>query len=130
MKVILFDGVCNLCNGLVNWVIDRDTKNQFKFSSLQSAYGQKIIQQFGIAGEYMDTVVLVEDDRAFLRSEAVLRILLHLGYPYKILYGSIIVPKFIRDGIYSFIAKNRYQWFGKRDTCRIPDIRLKSKFLE
>lgn len=130
MKVILFDGVCNLCNGLVNWIIDHDTKNKFMFSSLQSTYGLNVVQQYHLTGNYMDTVVLLEDEKIFLRSEAVLRILKLLGYPYKLLYSGILFPRFVRDGIYNFVAKNRYSWFGKRETCRIPTPELKAKFIE
>jgi predicted DCC family thiol-disulfide oxidoreductase YuxK len=130
MKVILFDGVCNLCNGLVNWIIDHDKKAVFKFSSLQSAYGLRMIEKFGIKGEYLSTVVLVDDDKAWLRSDAVLLILKHLGGIWAAAYGFIIVPAFIRNFIYNIVARNRYRWFGKRDTCRVPTPELKNRFLE
>ncbi len=127
--VILFDGVCNLCNASVNWIIDRDKKNQFKFASLQSEYGQSVIKEFNIAGDYMDTVVLQEEEMIYLRSAAALRILKHLGGIYSIAYIFIILPEFIRDFVYNIIAKNRYRWFGKQDACRIPSPDLKAKFL-
>lgn len=127
--VILFDGVCNLCNASVNWIIDRDKKNQFKFASLQSEYGQSVIKKFNITGDYMDTVVLQEEEKIYLRSAAALRILKHLGGIYSIAYIFIILPEFVRDFVYNVIAKNRYRWFGKQDACRIPSPDLKAKFL-
>lgn len=127
--VILFDGVCNLCNSSVNWVIDRDSKNLFQFASLQSDYGISVVKKFSITGNYMDTVVLLEEDKIFMRSDAVLRILKHLGGVYSLAYVFILVPRFIRDFVYKVIAKNRYRWFGKQDACRIPSPDLKAKFL-
>lgn len=127
--VILFDGVCNLCNASVNWIIDRDKNNLFKFASLQSEYGQSVIKKFNITGDYMDTVVLQEEGKVYLRSAAALRILKHLGGIYSIAYIFIIIPEFVRDFIYNVIAKNRYRWFGKQDACRIPSPDLKAKFL-
>jgi predicted DCC family thiol-disulfide oxidoreductase YuxK len=130
MNVILFDGVCNLCNGLVNWIIDRDKQNLFMFASLQSGYGKNAAFQSGINTEYMNTVILIEDGKLYQRSTAVLRILKRLGYPYKLAYAGIIFPLFIRNGVYNFVARNRYKWFGKRDVCRVPEPGLKAKFIE
>jgi predicted DCC family thiol-disulfide oxidoreductase YuxK len=127
--VILFDGVCNLCNASVNWIIDRDSKNQFKFASLQSEYGQSVIKKFNITGDYMDTVVLQEGEKVYLRSAAALRILKHIGGIYSVGYVFILLPEFVRDFFYNLIAKNRYRWFGKQDACRIPSPDLKAKFL-
>jgi len=129
MTVVLFDGVCNLCNGSVNWLIDHDTKNQFQFASLQSDYGKKVVAQFNLKGDYLDTVLLLQDDQVYMRSEAVLRICKKLGGGYSLLYGFVIVPAFIRDFFYNIVARNRYRWFGKQDACRIPTPELKAKFL-
>jgi predicted DCC family thiol-disulfide oxidoreductase YuxK len=129
MMVILFDGVCNLCNASVNWIIDQDKKNLFRFASLQSAYGKSVIEQFNITGNYMDTVVLLEDDKVYLRSEAALRVLKHLGGLYSLAYAFVIVPAFLRNFVYNIVAENRYRWFGKQDACRIPTPHLKAKFL-
>lgn len=129
MYVVLFDGVCNLCNASVNWIIDRDKRNEFKFASLQSDYGRQAVQKFNLGGNYMDTVVLVEGERVYTQSTAVLRVMLHLGGAYKLLYGFIIIPAFIRNFFYRLIAKNRYQLFGKKDSCRIPTPELKQKFI-
>jgi predicted DCC family thiol-disulfide oxidoreductase YuxK len=130
MKVILFDGVCNLCNGLVNWVIDHDKNGVFKFASLQSAYGRQMIEKFNMRGNYLDTLVLVDEENVNLRSSAVLIILKYMGGVYALAYGFIIVPAFLRNFIYNVVAKNRYRWFGKRDTCRVPTPELKNRFLE
>lgn len=129
MLVVLFDGVCNLCNGSVNWLIDHDKKNKFQFASLQSDYGQKVIAQFQLQGDHMDTVLLQEGDKIFMRSEAILRICKNLGGIYLLLYALIITPAFIRDFVYKIVANNRYRWFGKQETCRVPSPELKEKFL-
>lgn len=130
MKVILFDGVCNLCNGLVNWVIDHDRKKLFMFSALQSAYGAGVIEKYSIKGQFMDTVILVDEDKAFLRSDAILKIFKYLGGFYSLAGFFVVVQAFIRNFFYNIVAKNRYRWFGKMDACRIPTPELKSRFLE
>jgi predicted DCC family thiol-disulfide oxidoreductase YuxK len=129
MLVVLFDGVCNLCNSSVNWIIDHDKEGKFKFASLQSVYGQNVVKQFNLTGEYMDTVLLLDGDKLYKRSEAVLRIAKHIGGIYSLVYVFIIVPAFIRNFFYNFVARNRYRWFGKQDACRIPTPELKAKFL-
>ncbi len=130
MKVVVFDGVCNLCNSSVNWIIDHDKRNQFLFSSLQSGYGKEVVRKFNIVGDYLNTFILVEDEKIYLRSTAALRVLKHIGGIYTLGYAFIIVPRFIRDGIYDIIARNRYRWFGRQESCRIPTPALKAKFLE
>lgn len=129
MLVVLFDGVCNLCNSSVNWIIDHDKEGKFQFASLQSVYGQNVVKQFNLTGEYMDTVLLLDGDKLYKRSEAVLRIAKHIGGIYSLAYVFIIVPAFIRNFFYNFVARNRYRWFGKQDACRIPSPELKAKFL-
>lgn len=130
MYVILFDGVCNLCNAAVNWIIDHDSRNVIKFASLQSEYGRQMVQKHNLHGEYMDTIYLIEGDKVYNRSDAVLRTLKHLKGVYSLGYGFIIVPRFIRNFFYNLVARNRYKWFGKRDACRIPTPELKAKFIE
>ena len=130
MKVILFDGVCNLCNSSVNWIIDHDKQNQFKFASLQSVYGQNTVKQLGLQDNYMSTVVFEDNGKAYLRSDAALQILKQLGGVYSLAVVFYIVPSFIRDFFYEIVANNRYKWFGKKEICRIPTPELKSKFLE
>lgn len=129
MLVVLFDDVCNLCNSSVNWLINHDAKNQFQFASLQSDYGKKVVEQFHVKGNYMDTVLFLENDKIYSHSTAVLRICKHLGGVYSLFYAFIIVPAFVRNSVYNFIAKNRYRWFGKQESCRVPTPELKEKFL-
>ena len=130
MYVILFDGVCNLCNGAVNWLIKRDKKNIFKFASLQSAYGKQVIEQNKLTNQYLNTIVLVENNKVYLRSIAVLRVLKHLGGVYKLAYIFIVLPVPVLNFFYNIVAKYRYRWFGKTDSCRVPDASLKEKFIE
>src|SRR6185295_2981954 len=124
-RIILFDGVCNLCNGAVNFVIDHDTKGRFKFAALQSDFGKSVAKRLSWREDVMETFVLLEGDQAFTRSTAALRIARGLGLPWSILYIKIIVPRPIRDWVYDMIARNRYKWFGRRDQCRVPTPELK-----
>ena len=128
-SIILFDGVCNLCNGAVQFVIKRDNKNQFLFASLQSEEGKQILEDNNFPANKNDSFLLVEDGKVYERSTATLRVLKNLSGLRSLLYGFIIVPKFIRDSVYNWIAKNRYQWFGRKDECMIPTPELKAKFL-
>jgi predicted DCC family thiol-disulfide oxidoreductase YuxK len=128
-SIILFDGVCNLCNGAVQFVIKRDNKNQFLFASLQSEEGKQILEDNNFSANKSDSFLLVEDGKVYERSTAALRVLKNLSGLRSLLYGFIIVPKFIRDSVYNWIAKNRYQRFGRKDECMIPTPELKAKFL-
>ncbi|MFT6150100.1 MAG: putative DCC family thiol-disulfide oxidoreductase YuxK [Saprospiraceae bacterium] len=128
--IILFDGVCNLCNGAVQFVIERDKNQRFRFASLQSKTGQEYQQKAGLSLDRIDTILLVENGKIYQKSTAALRIARHLNALWSIMYIFIIVPVFIRDGIYDFIAKNRYRWFGKQDSCWMPTPDLKSLFLD
>ena len=123
MMVVLFDGVCNLCNGAVDWIITRDRNNRFRFASLQSDYGRQVIEKYELTSDYLNTIVLVEDDKVYLRAPAVLRILKHLGGVYSVLYIFNALPSSILNFFYNIVAKYRYGWFGKRDTCRVPDAK-------
>ena len=127
--VILFDGVCNLCNASVNFVIDRDREGYFKFGALQSDEGRILLQESGITEEYLDSIILVENDQVYRESDAALRIARRLTGGWPLIYYFRWIPRGIRDGIYRWIARNRYSWFGKSDTCRIPTPELKSRFL-
>ena len=128
-KIILFDGVCNLCNSSVTFIIKRDYKDRFRFAALQSEIGQLYIQKFDIDPVETDSIILVEADNYYAKSSAALRIAKHLSGGYPLLYGFMIVPKFIRNAVYDYIAKNRYKWYGKREQCMIPTPELKAKFL-
>ncbi len=128
-NIILFDGVCNFCDSSVNFIIDRDKENIFKFAALQSEKGQEILDYFKLPKDDFDSFVFIEKDKVFKKSSAALKIANKLGGLWKILYPLIIIPKFIRDFFYNLIAKNRYKLFGKKDACRIPTPELKQKFL-
>lgn len=128
-SIILFDGVCNLCNAAVQFVIKRDKHNQFVFASLQSEEGEKILADTNFAGNKMNSFLLVEQGKIYDRSTGALKVCKKLTGLWPILYGFIIVPKFIRDRVYGFIAKHRYKWFGKKDECMISTPDLQAKFL-
>ncbi len=129
MATILFDGVCNLCNGAVRFVIARDPKARFRFAALTSDAAQSLLRQSAVSGPLPDSIVLVEDDRVYFRSDAALRIARQLTFPWPLLSIFAIVPRFIRDGVYDFIAARRYRWFGRRETCMVPTPELRRRFL-
>lgn len=112
--IILFDGVCNLCNGAVQFIIERDKKQHFRFASLQSKIGQEYQQKAGLALDKIDTILLVENGKIHQKSTAALRIARQLDGFWSLLFVFIIVPAFIRNAVYNFIAKNRYRWFGNK----------------
>lgn len=128
-KVILFDGVCNLCNGAINFVIKKDKGNIFKFAPLQSEIGKTLLSKFEIDTSKVDSIILVDGEKCYVKSSAALRIAKDLSGGYPLLYGFLILPRFIRDAVYDYIAKNRYKWFGKKESCMIPTPELKEKFL-
>ena len=128
--IIFFDGVCNLCNSSVQFILKKDTNNVFLFSSLQSDAAKGILLQYNLENFDLSSIILVENNVIYQKSTAVLKIAKRLTGISKYAYVFIIVPKFIRDGVYSLIAKNRYKWFGKRDSCILPTAALKLRFLE
>jgi predicted DCC family thiol-disulfide oxidoreductase YuxK len=128
-KIILFDGVCNLCNGAVTYIIKRDKNNVFKFAALQSEIGQELISKFNIDTSKVDSIILIDGEKHYTKSSAALHIAKQLSGAYPLLFGFMVVPKFIRNSVYDYIAKNRYKWFGKKESCMIPTVELKSKFL-
>ena len=126
---ILFDGVCNLCSGFVVFTIRRDPDAKFKFASLQSEEGEKIQKEFNMNPDDISTMVLIDDDKYFIKSGAALRIFKQLNGLWPVLYVFIIIPRPIRDYVYDIVAKNRYKWFGKQDQCMLPTPELKERFL-
>ena len=127
---VLFDGVCNLCNGTVQFVIKRDRAAIFRFASLQSNYAQRLLRQVNLPANQLYSVIVFEDGVAYQKSDATLRIARHLSGFWRWLYIFRFVPKFIRDGLYNFIATNRYRFFGKQDHCMIPTPELKARFVD
>jgi len=128
--IIFFDGVCNLCNSSVNFVIDRDPKSFFKFATLQSPSAKELLSDLHFNPADLESIVFFSGNRIFRKSRAALEISRHLRGIWPMLYILIVIPGFIRDFLYDFIAKNRYEWFGKQDICRIPTPELKSRFLD
>ena len=127
--LILFDGVCNLCNSSVQYVIKHDPNRLFRFASLQSGFAQKILSGYDLSLKEYNSFILLKDNKIYTRSTAALLVLKKLKGFIKSLYVFIIVPKFIRDAVYNIIAKNRYKWFGKKQVCWLPSPELKSLFL-
>ena len=128
--VVLFDGICNLCNGAINFIIDHDSEAVFRFAPLQSDVGGRLARACGIDVEHLSTLVLYDQDGCHTRSAAALRIARRLDGLLPLLYGLIVVPPWIRDAVYDVIAANRYRWFGKRDQCRMPTPELRERFLQ
>lgn len=129
-EVVFFDGVCNLCNSSVNFLIDRDPKARFRLSSLQSEFAQQFLPQFGVDTSKIDSIAFYVDGKLYRRSRAVLEIARRMRRAWPLMYVFVIIPGFLRDAIYNWIARNRYKWFGKQDTCRVPTPNLKSRFLD
>ena len=127
--IVLFDGVCNFCNYWVNFIIKHDKKGQLRFASLQGEYGQLMQAKFNLDNTKLDSVILVLNDQVYLYSDAVIGIGQQLGGIFKLALIFKIIPRPILDYIYKFIAKNRYRWFGQRDSCMMPTPELKNKFL-
>jgi predicted DCC family thiol-disulfide oxidoreductase YuxK len=127
--IILFDGVCNLCNGLVRFIIKRDKSGRFKFASLQSDIGQQWLKRFDLAKNEFESFILMRGDKYYLKSTGVLKMLRELRGIWKAFYIFIVIPRPVRDFLYDLIAKSRYRIFGKQDTCMIPTPELKDRFL-
>lgn len=130
MATILFDGVCNLCNGFVQFVIARDPDARFRFASLSSETAGRLLKESGVTEPIPDTVVLVEGGQVYFRSDAPLRIARRLPFPWPLLGIFLVIPRFIRDRVYDFIAARRYRWFGRQDVCLIRTPDLQRRFLD
>jgi predicted DCC family thiol-disulfide oxidoreductase YuxK len=130
--VVLFDGVCNLCNGVVNFAIDRDPGSRLRFASLQSPVGRQMLERLGhsVPSGDPDSILLVERGRVHERSGAALRIARHLSGGWSLLAAFLVVPRPLRDLVYRWVASHRYRWFGKADACRVPTPDLRARFIE
>jgi predicted DCC family thiol-disulfide oxidoreductase YuxK len=128
--VILFDGLCNLCNRSVQFILQREKDDALRFASLQSATGQELLKKNGLPLTDINTFVFIENGRAYTRSTAALRVCRRLKGPWPLLYGFMIVPGFLRNGVYDLVARKRYKWFGKRQECMVPAPRWQARFLE
>ena len=128
-QIIFFDGVCNLCNNSINFIIDRDKNQVFRYAPLQSDFAKEQLIPKGANPDKLDSIILLKDGKVYHKSSAALQIARNLSGAWSLLAGLMIFPKFIRDFVYDIIAKNRYKWFGKRDECRIPTPELKKLFV-
>ena len=128
-SIILFDGLCNLCDAAVNFVIKHDVEKNFLFTSLQSDVGQKLLKKYNLPLENFNSFTLIQNNEVYTQSTAALKVAKQLKSGIKFIYIFIIIPPFIRNAIYNWIAKNRYKWFGKKEVCLIPTPELKARFL-
>ena len=129
-RLILFDGMCNLCSFWVRFVIQRDPRKEFRFAALQSAAGQETLRRLALAGGEPHTMVFVEEGKAYLKSSAALRIARRIGGLGSLAFVFIILPAPVRDFFYDLVARNRYRWFGRKESCMVPTPDLKDRFLE
>ncbi|MGV2965014.1 thiol-disulfide oxidoreductase DCC family protein [Paenibacillus sp. AGC30] len=127
--IVLVDGVCHFCQGLTKWIIKRDPEGKYHFASLQSDVAKELLAKGNLSTDSMDTFVLIENGKYYTRSTAALRLAKGLKYPYPLLYVFIIVPRFIRNAVYNWVARNRYRWFGKDEACMLPTPEIKDRFL-
>lgn len=129
MRILFFDGYCSLCNGLVDWLIRRDHHHRLQFSSLQGETAKVHLPSAYRSTGDVDTVLFLKDGKIYERSTAILYVLMELGFPWSLMGVFLLVPRFLRNAIYRLIAKNRYAFFGKRETCRVPTKDEKQKLL-
>lgn len=128
-SIVFFDGVCNLCNASIDFIIKRDRHNKFLVGALQDGFSKELLSKHQVKEDYLDSLVLLENGEIFYKSTAALKIARRLSGLWPVFYPLIILPTWLRDPVYDFIGKNRYRWFGKKNTCRIPTPEEKAKFL-
>lgn len=127
--LVLYDGQCGLCNHLVQFVLKHDRRGRFRFAALQSELGRGLLERHGLPADALDTFVLVDGGRAFIKSRAALRTVGGLDAPWPLLRAFSIVPGPLADGVYDFVARNRYRWFGRTDACILPSPEVRARFL-
>ena len=128
--LLLFDGVCNLCSSSVQFVLKRNRKGNVRFASLQSDFGKEVLNKSNLPHTYLNSLVLIENGKTYVKSEAALQLAKHLDGIWKMGSVFLLIPKFIRNPIYDWIARNRYAWFGKKETCWIPEQKWNDRFLD
>ncbi|MBS1625774.1 MAG: thiol-disulfide oxidoreductase DCC family protein [Bacteroidetes bacterium] len=128
-RLVLFDGVCNLCNASVQFVIRHDTKGRFRFATLQSETGQEVLHTHGLSEKEFDSFIYLRQGQLYLRSTAALYLMRDLGGAWGLLYAFIIMPRPLRDAVYDLVAIYRYRWFGRRESCMMPTAELRGRFL-
>ena len=126
--LVLFDGVCNLCEGSVQWILKRDLHNTFVFASLQDDQAKELLKSYGLQPELLESVVVIYQKKVYTQSTAALRIVQLLGFPYNLLLIGYVLPRIIRDYLYKLVARNRYRWFGKKESCWLPKQEWSKKF--
>lgn len=129
-SIVLFDGVCNLCSGAVQFILKRDPNGKFRFTSLQSDVGKQFSSKLGIDPTSLQTIILIKGEKHFLKSDAALEITRGLSGLWPLLYALKVIPRFIRNPVYDWVSRNRYRWFGKREMCWLPTDKWKSRFLD
>ncbi len=129
-KILLFDGVCNLCSGSMLFVIKRDAKRQIRYAPIQSKQGKMLMNKYGIEEAYLGSLIFIDEGKVYLRSTGALRLCKYLKGLWPLLYVLILVPPFIRNAFYDTVSKYRYSLFGKQETCMVPTVELKSLFLD
>lgn len=129
-KILLFDGVCNLCSGSMLFVIKRDAKRQIRYAPIQSKQGKMLMNKYGIEEAYLGSLIFIDEGKVYLRSTGALRLCKYLKGLWPLLYVLILVPPFIRNAFYGTVSKYRYSLFGKQETCMVPTVELKSLFLD
>ncbi len=129
-SILLFDGVCNLCSGLVQFVLSNEKDSNINFAALQSKIGKQLLKDFKVKKKGLENIVFIENGKVYEKSSAVLKIVKHLKMPWNLASTFTIVPQFLSDGIYDLVAKNRYRMFGKKDECWIPEAKWKSRFID
>jgi predicted DCC family thiol-disulfide oxidoreductase YuxK len=127
--IVLFDGVCNLCTATVQFIMRRDGRGYFRFASLQSEVGRQLLAAHGLSTTDLDTFVLIEGSRCFIRSDAALRVTQHFSGGWSLLRVLLVIPRPLRDWCYTVIARHRYGWFGKQETCMLPSPETMDRFL-
>ncbi|MBP9146908.1 MAG: thiol-disulfide oxidoreductase DCC family protein [Thermoanaerobaculia bacterium] len=127
--IVLFDGVCNLCNGSVQFLLRRDRQRRFRFAALQSAAGRALLEQYGLSTQTLETIVVLEGGQARVRSDAALHLARRLPWPWPALAVFRILPRPLRDALYTFVARHRYRWFGRTESCMLPTPDVADRFL-
>lgn len=129
-EIVLFDGVCNFCDSSVRFILKKERKPILKFASLQSETGQKLVKNYELDKKGIDSIVYISNGKARIKSTAALYLAKRLKGGYPLLFGFMIVPVFIRNWVYDWIARNRYKWFGKKDSCMIPSKEIRERFVD
>jgi predicted DCC family thiol-disulfide oxidoreductase YuxK len=129
-EMVLFDGVCNFCDASVQFIIRHEKKPEIRFASLQSPTGQALLKKYDLLDKGIDSVVYIHKGKAYTKSSGALRLCRKLNALYPLLFAFIIVPPFIRNAVYDYIARNRYKWYGKKDSCMIPSPETRKRFVD